>query len=441
MRPDVFGGGRVKGEWGTGGGRRRTHDECGQVVVLFALLLPMLLALGAIVVSVGNWYTHARHLQTKVDAAAFAGGTAWGFPCGADIDANIEAQARLYVGSHTAADGTVVDEPAQPAAGRRRGRPDLREPQPGSMVERRLSGSRLLRSARPGVPVEDPGRKGDGGRHAAPLARHSVLPGHQAQGARPDRGDLGPHRAAADRRAPSAAAQRSGRLLRRGDDLEADPRCRAAPARVHRRRALLLRRRAGWSRTVDDGPDPVESDRLVGRLLHAAADRCRHRDERASGLRSRNAARTAPCLDTQASWVGQGVDAFCRQAGLAVQCFDADGSGATQTVASGLQLVRGHREGDVGDGPPDLRNAWLKPVDCPSTGYFNSIPGSCKVQLGVVVDIGSREEDVPGNPVQLVQTRIANHVEMRYCLVDAARSGPRSAIPTWAHFNSAPTRT
>ena len=109
---------------------------------------------------------------------------------------------------------------------------------------------------------------------------------------------------------------------------------------------------------------------------------------------------TAPCLDTQASWVGQGVDAFCRQAGLAVQCFDADGSGATQTVASGLHLVRGHREGDVGDGPPDLRNAWLKPVDCPSTGYFNSIPGSCKVQLGVVVDIGSLEEDVPGDPVR-----------------------------------------
>ena len=34
--------------------------------------------------------------------------TAWGFPCGPDIDANIEQQARLYVGDHTAANGTVV---------------------------------------------------------------------------------------------------------------------------------------------------------------------------------------------------------------------------------------------------------------------------------------------------------------------------------------------
>ena len=57
---------------------------------------------------------HARHLQTKVDAAAFAGGAAWGFPCGADIDAEIEKQARLYVGSHTAADGTVVTSPHNP---------------------------------------------------------------------------------------------------------------------------------------------------------------------------------------------------------------------------------------------------------------------------------------------------------------------------------------
>jgi Putative Flp pilus-assembly TadE/G-like len=54
--------------------------ECGQVVVLFALLVPMLLALGAAVIGVGNWYVHAKHLQTKADAAVFAGGGAWGFP-------------------------------------------------------------------------------------------------------------------------------------------------------------------------------------------------------------------------------------------------------------------------------------------------------------------------------------------------------------------------
>ena len=36
-----------------------------------------------------------------------------------------------------------------------------------------------------------------------------------------------------------------------------------------------------------------------------------------------------PCLDTSPTWVGQSVDDFCRDAGTAVQCFDADGSGIT----------------------------------------------------------------------------------------------------------------
>ena len=57
--------------------RLRSRSERGQVIVMFALLLPVLLALGSIVVSVGNWYVHKKHLQTLVDAGAFAGGTAF----------------------------------------------------------------------------------------------------------------------------------------------------------------------------------------------------------------------------------------------------------------------------------------------------------------------------------------------------------------------------
>jgi hypothetical protein len=44
------------------------------VVVLFALLIPVLFAIGAIVIDIGNFYVHKRHLQTQVDAAALAGG-------------------------------------------------------------------------------------------------------------------------------------------------------------------------------------------------------------------------------------------------------------------------------------------------------------------------------------------------------------------------------
>ncbi len=43
--------------------------------MLFALVLPLILMLSVIVVDVGNWYVHKRHLQTLVDAGAFAAGT------------------------------------------------------------------------------------------------------------------------------------------------------------------------------------------------------------------------------------------------------------------------------------------------------------------------------------------------------------------------------
>ena len=54
--------------------RRSFGNERGQVVVFFALLIPVIFALGSIVMSAGNWYVLKRHLQTQVDAAALAGG-------------------------------------------------------------------------------------------------------------------------------------------------------------------------------------------------------------------------------------------------------------------------------------------------------------------------------------------------------------------------------
>ena len=62
----------MRGKWGNGGCCRTGRDERGQVVVLMALLLPMLLALASVVLDVGNWYVHKKHLQTLVDAGALA---------------------------------------------------------------------------------------------------------------------------------------------------------------------------------------------------------------------------------------------------------------------------------------------------------------------------------------------------------------------------------
>jgi hypothetical protein len=76
---------------------RRDRSERGQAAVIFALLLPMVLALGGVVIGIGNWYVHAKNLQTKADAGAFAGGSAWSFPC-VSTDTSIVDQARLYAG-------------------------------------------------------------------------------------------------------------------------------------------------------------------------------------------------------------------------------------------------------------------------------------------------------------------------------------------------------
>ena len=94
---------------------------------MFALLVPVFLALGGVVIGIGNWYTHAKHLQTKADAAAFAGGSAWDFPCGASggpVDQRIEAQARAYVGPHTDVTGTVRSSAYNPQVGGRQRQQD-----------------------------------------------------------------------------------------------------------------------------------------------------------------------------------------------------------------------------------------------------------------------------------------------------------------------------
>ena len=89
------------------------------MVVLFALLLPVILVLGAVVMDVGNWYVHKRHLQTQVDAAAFAAATKFvgcSFQFGDPVAANaaIKATALAYAGDTARDPGTMnlqVQEP------------------------------------------------------------------------------------------------------------------------------------------------------------------------------------------------------------------------------------------------------------------------------------------------------------------------------------------
>jgi hypothetical protein len=80
--------------------RDRSTRERGQIIVLFALLVPVIFGLGTVVMSVGNWYVLKRHLQTQVDAAALAGGPAFTgcFQDPSGTNSKIRQQALEYAG-------------------------------------------------------------------------------------------------------------------------------------------------------------------------------------------------------------------------------------------------------------------------------------------------------------------------------------------------------
>jgi Putative Flp pilus-assembly TadE/G-like len=98
----------------------RGSEECGQVSVLVALLLPVFLLMGVIVLDIGNWYVHKRHLQTLVDAGALAGATKFvgcSFQFGDPVAANaaVKAAALGYAGDQArdpATQNAQVQEPA-----------------------------------------------------------------------------------------------------------------------------------------------------------------------------------------------------------------------------------------------------------------------------------------------------------------------------------------
>ena len=57
--------------------RRDLRAQRGGILVLSALLFPVFLLLVALVVDVGNWYTHKRQLQIRADAGALAAGVSY----------------------------------------------------------------------------------------------------------------------------------------------------------------------------------------------------------------------------------------------------------------------------------------------------------------------------------------------------------------------------
>jgi len=54
--------------------KHRLADERGAVLALSAVMIPVFLLMTALVIDVGNWYTHKRQLQNKADSGALAAG-------------------------------------------------------------------------------------------------------------------------------------------------------------------------------------------------------------------------------------------------------------------------------------------------------------------------------------------------------------------------------
>jgi hypothetical protein len=81
-----------------GNARARAREEDGGVLVIVATWLlgvPVLIVVLILVVDVGNWFLHKRHLQLQADAGALAGGGVFTFPCSDDA---IVTESRRYAG-------------------------------------------------------------------------------------------------------------------------------------------------------------------------------------------------------------------------------------------------------------------------------------------------------------------------------------------------------
>lgn len=80
--------------------RPRVRAERGAVLVMVAIAFPVMVAMGGLVIDVGNWFAHQRHLQTQADAGALAGAGKFRYPC---VDAPILEEVSKYSSVETQA--------------------------------------------------------------------------------------------------------------------------------------------------------------------------------------------------------------------------------------------------------------------------------------------------------------------------------------------------
>jgi hypothetical protein len=405
-----------------------SRDEHGQVAVFFALLLPVLFGLSAIVIGIGNWYTHAKHLQTKADAGAFAAGSVWSFPCGppgGNVDQRIETAARTYLGPHTKADNTLYVGTTFNAQVGGVGESDIHAvlngplwfdddstPSPtefsdpsdpsGSLCETKILDVKL---------TED---------NSFPLASLIPLYPDIKRKARIEidkitglRGLL-PISVRVPKPRSAAAVfydETTGNILPNG-------------VRYFCEVAGLGGMPAGLGAWTTYDPTNPLCDQLV--QINGSTMPPNTGVAIATSFRPPcSASVTTNCFEDTGFAT---VNDLCRQgSNQRVECFyDEDVTDGVPTVASGLQFIHGYPTTPaVTDGPPVLREAWLQGGGCTGgygSGYFASVNGTCAAVLNVSMDAGTCMRG-PGQcfadpgTTPPVETRIADNVELKYTLV------------------------
>lgn len=372
--------------------RSRAARETGAVTVIFALLLTLFMIIGSFVISVGSWYTHARQLQTKVDAAALAGGGAWSFPCNPDADARIASTARVFFGEHMAADGSAVAGAYNQQIGGVEGDqvyvslnqnewwddsfPNFDFTQPAGSV---CSAKSLEVKA-----TEDDSPLLWGWLPFFPdIKKRAKVELEEAHGLT----DLLPIAVRVPKPVSSAAIffdEADGSILAVRYFAD-EPGLGGLPAGLEgmSTRSLPtasitgLPRKTGVAIALSFVPACVTTDT------------------------------PSPCFEDEGFAT---VNALCNQGTTAqvATCYSGSGSWPSRNVTTGLHFMRGYSDGNVANGPPELRGAFLENATCESNGYFNSIfVGGCAARLTVDVDLGSGAG------------RVADNVQLRYRLVRA----------------------
>jgi hypothetical protein len=371
------------------------QGERGQVLALFAILLPMFLGLGGLVVAGGTWFTKAKHLQTKADAGAHAGGNTWAFPCGPGVNARIAAEARRYAGQLNPQVGNVSDAGIRIVLnggqdGDGSGAPAAICETMRLDVEVTETESFPLFSLLPFSP--DIKRK----------AVVEIQEGHSFGGA-------GLLPIAVPLRLPAAVFydEANGQILPDGVKYFVESTSNGL----------------GWSTGNPESPEPWARFRPAATtgVLIAISFRgaCR------TNLPSPNTlipTSPAPCFEDEGF---DTVDELCNQGSIPiVRCYFAPGDHPNQQARAGLHFIRGYEDANPGTGPPAIEGAWLENATCPpnSNGYYNwqrtaTGGADCEARLNLRVDVGTLEGEYPGGVGVVRGPLRAEDVRVRFRLV------------------------